>query len=51
MNMKRLLLTAIVALISIQIWANPVDELLERIDKGGICQIQDRTRKERERFL
>lgn len=33
--MKKLLLTAIVALISMQIWANPVDELLERIDKGA----------------
>ena len=38
--MKKLLLTAIVALISIQIWANPVDELLERIDKGASAKFK-----------
>jgi alpha-N-acetylglucosaminidase len=38
--MKKLLLTAIVALISMQIWANPVDELLERIDKGASAKFK-----------
>ena len=31
----RKLLTVIAILISLNTWANPVDELLERIDKGG----------------
>jgi alpha-N-acetylglucosaminidase len=38
--MKKLLLTAIVTLISMQIWANPVDELLERIDKGASAKFK-----------
>ena len=38
--MKKLLLTAIVALISMPIWANPVDELLERIDKGASAKFK-----------
>ena len=38
--MKKLLLTAIIALISMQMGANPVDELLERIDKGASAKFK-----------
>ncbi|MCR5578041.1 MAG: alpha-N-acetylglucosaminidase [Prevotella sp.] len=36
----RLLLTTIVSLLMMQIWANPVDELLERIDKGASAKFK-----------
>ena len=49
--MKRLLLTAIVALISIQIWANPVDELLERIDKGASAKFKTELVKSEKDFF
>ncbi len=39
MNM-RLLLTTIMSLLMMQMWANPVDELLERIDKGASAKFK-----------
>ena len=39
MNM-RLLLTTIMSLLIMQMWANPVDELLERIDKGASAKFK-----------
>ena len=36
----RLLLTTIMSLLIMQMWANPVDELLERIDKGASAKFK-----------
>ena len=36
----RLLLTTIMSLLMMQMWANPVDELLERIDKGASAKFK-----------
>ena len=38
--MMRPLLTIIAMLLTMQVWANPVDELLERIDKGASAKFK-----------
>ena len=38
--MKKLLLITVMSLLMMQAWANPVDELLERIDKGASAKFR-----------
>ncbi len=49
--MKRLFIIAIVALVSMQIGANPVDELLERIDKGASAKFKTQLVKSNKDFF
>ena len=49
--MKKLLLTAIIALFSLGMGANPVDELLERIDKGASTKFKTEIVKSQKDFF
>ena len=49
--MMRPLLTIIAMLLTMQVWANPVDELLERIDKGASAKFKiEKVKSEKDFF-
>ena len=49
--MKKLLTVIIGFLLSVQIWANPVDDLLERIDKGASAKFKTQLVKSNKDFF